>query len=335
MTASLAANMDTAQRRVWVDDSALVGYEATTLPLSPDDDGSLCATLVRRHRATSTRRAILYVHGFVDYFFQTHVADACANAGWDFYALDLRRYGRSLRGDNRPNYTTSLSRYDEELSLAIDIVRREEGHDTLVLLGHSTGGLITSWYMHRGERRNEVQALVLNSPFFDFAIPSSRKLTLEIATFLGAIMPAVSDPKAISRWYGESLLQEHHGEWTYDLRWKPLLGFPAYFGWVRAIRKVQAQLARGLSIDAPVLLMHAGSSMFAKGEWKDAYLANDIVLNIEHMKARGPGLGRDVTLQAFNDGIHDLFLSRKTVRDDVIRSMLTWLETRFGAAAHV
>ena len=335
MTASLAASTDTAQRRVWSNDSALVGYEATTLPLAPDDDGPLCATLVRRHRTQQTRRAVLYVHGFVDYFFQTHVADAFANAGWDFYALDLRRYGRSLRGGNRPNYTTSLSHYDEELSLAIDIVRREEGHDTLVLLGHSTGGLITSWYMHRGELRNDVQALVLNSPFFDFAIPSSRRLTLKIATLLGAIMPSVSDPNAISRWYGESLLKEHHGEWTYDLRWKPLLGFPAYFGWVRAIRKVQSRLAKGLSIASPVLLLHAGSSMFAKSEWKDAYLANDIVLDVAHMKARGPGLGRDVTLQEFQGGVHDLFLSRKAVRDDVIRSMLTWLESRFGAAPHV
>ncbi len=335
MTVPAAASADTAQSRVWVSDSALVGYEATTLPLAPDDDGPLCATLVRRHRTTPTRRAVLYVHGFVDYFFQTHVADAFVSAGWDFYALDLRRYGRSLRGGNRPNYTTGLSHYDEELSLAIDIVRREEGHDTLVLLGHSTGGLITSWYMHRGELRNDVQALVLNSPFFDFAIPSSRRLMLAIGTFLGAIMPSVSDPKAISRWYGDSLLKEHHGEWTYDLRWKPLLGFPAYFGWVRAIRKVQTRLAKGLSITSPVLLLHAGSSMFAKGEWNDAYLANDIVLDVEHMKARGPGIGRDVTLQGFPGGMHDLFLSRKAVRDDVIRSMLTWLESRFGAAPHV
>jgi len=335
VTVPLAASPDTAQSRVWVNDSALDGYEATPLPLAPDDDGPLCATLVRRHRTKPTRRAVLYVHGFVDYFFQTHVADAFAQAGWDFYALDLRRYGRSLRGGNRPNYTTSLSHYDEEISLAIDIVRREEGHDTLVLLGHSTGGLITSWYMQRGELRNDVQALVLNSPFFDFAIPSSRKLTLEIGTLLGAIMPSMADPKGIPSWYGDSLLKEHRGEWTYDLRWKPRLGFPVYFGWVRAIRKVQARLAKGFSIASPVLLLHAGSSIFAAGEWNDAYLTSDIVLNVEHMKSRGPGLGRDVTLQGFPDGIHDLFLSRTAVRDDVIRSMLTWLESRFGAATHV
>jgi len=335
VTVSPATLLDLAQTRVWSDDSALPGYEATTLPLAPDDDGPLCATLVRRHRTETTRRAVLYVHGFVDYFFQTHVADAFAKAGWDFYALDLRRYGRSLRGGNRPNYTTNLSHYDEELSLAIDIVRREEEHDTLVLLGHSTGGLITSWYMHRGALRNDVQGLVLNSPFFDFAIPASRRIKLKVATLLGSIIPSASDPKAVSRWYGDSLFKEHHGEWTYDLRWKPLLGFPAYFGWVRAVRKVQVRLAKGLSIASPVLLLHAGSSLLAEDEWKDAYLANDIVLDVEHMKGRGPGIGRDVTLQNFPDGVHDLFLSRRSVRDDVLHSTLTWLESRFGVAANV
>ncbi len=324
--------------RVWSDDSALSGYEATTLPLASEDDGVLCATLVRKQRAasamTTPRCAVLYVHGFIDYFFHPHVADAFAAAGWDFYALDLRRYGRSLRPDNRPNYCTDLAQYDEEISAAIEIVRREEGHDTLVLLGHSTGGLITSWYMHRGSRRSDVQALVLNSPFLDFAIPASRRLTLKVATLLGAVLPAQSDPKAISRWYGESLLAEHHGEWTYDLRWKPLLGFPAYFGWVRAIRAAQASVANGLSIGCPVLLLHAGSSLFATGPWNEAYLANDIVLNVDHMKTFGPRLGADVTLQGFPGGIHDLFLSRTPVRETVLQSTLTWLADRFGETSH-
>jgi len=44
------------------------------------------ATLVRRRATAPTRRAVLYVHGFNDYFFQTHLADFYIDHGFDFYA---------------------------------------------------------------------------------------------------------------------------------------------------------------------------------------------------------------------------------------------------------
>ena len=51
------------------------GCEAVELPLSRDSEGEVVAPLVSRRRAEPTRRAVLYVHGFVAYFFQTHLAD--------------------------------------------------------------------------------------------------------------------------------------------------------------------------------------------------------------------------------------------------------------------
>ncbi len=316
--------------REWLADVALERFEATTIALPPEDDGLLVATLVRRVREQPSRKAILYVHGFIDYFFQSHVADAFAAQGWDFYALDLRRYGRSLRPRNRPNYCANLAEYDTEIGAAIRIVRVEEGHDTLVMLGHSTGALIVSWFQHRHAESEsvsagDVQALILNSPFFDFAVPVPRRYLLPIVKALGAVMPKAFDPNAISAYYGQSLLWEHHGEWSYDQRWKPLKGFPPYCGWVRAIRLTQARVARGLRITCPVLLQHAGRSMVPSGGWKDAYLSADIVLDIAHMRAIGPSLGADVTLQQVDDGIHDLYLSREPVRTGAIENAITWL----------
>ncbi len=317
--------------REWISDVALDGFEMTTLPLTPDDDGVLVATLVRHVRTRSTRRAVLYVHGFVDYFFQSHVAAAFAARGWDFYALDLRRYGRSLRADNRPNYCTNLAQYDTELAQALDIIRREDGHDTVALFGHSTGGLIASWYVHRHGEKSGVNALLLNSPFFEFAVPTPRRYLLPLVTALGAVFPTIADPQAVSARYGETLLAQYHGEWTYDVRWKPLNGFPAYFGWMRAIRRVQAQVARGLRVSCPVLLQHAGRSMYSGAAWEETYQSADIVLNIDHMTSRGPRLGKDVTLQAFADGIHDLFLSREPVRTRAIDAAIAWLESRIAS----
>ena len=281
--------------RVWSADGALEGFEATTIVLPKEDDGELVATLVRG--ACTSRRAVLYVHGFIDYFFQSHVADAFAEHGWDFYALDLRRYGRSLRPGNRPNYCADLREYDGELDRAIDIVRNEEGHETIVLLGHSTGGLIASWHQHRKRSSpHAAEGLILNSPFFDFAVPAPRRYLLPIISAIGAVLPKLFDPNAISSYYGQSLLWEHHGEWSYDQRWKPVRGFPAYFGWVHAIRVVQAAVARGLNIACPVLLQHASQSMTPRGGWSDAYKSSDIVLDVAHMRALGPTLGANVTM---------------------------------------
>ena len=86
--------------------------------------------------------------------------------GFDFYAIDLRKYGRSLRSHQTPNYITDLADYDEELDEAVRIIRAE-GHDVVVLLGHSTGGLIAPLWANRRRGRQLIDAIVLNSPFFD------------------------------------------------------------------------------------------------------------------------------------------------------------------------
>ena len=54
----------------WRADS-LPGYSQRSLRMHADYAGAVTATLVRHHReAMPTRRALLYVHGYNDYFFQ-------------------------------------------------------------------------------------------------------------------------------------------------------------------------------------------------------------------------------------------------------------------------
>src|SRR3954469_24601000 len=112
-------------------------YTVTRLPLDDAHGGEVVATLVSR-RVPDSGRAVLYVHGFVDYFFQTHLADFYIERGFDFFALDLRKYGRSLRPHQTPNMIHSLTDYYPELDEAVRIIR--EDHDVLLVNGHSTGG---------------------------------------------------------------------------------------------------------------------------------------------------------------------------------------------------
>ncbi len=318
--------------RVWTPDGVLPECERTTIELPAEDDGALVATVVRKRGTGQSGKALLYVHGFVDYCFHEHVANALVAAGWDFYALELRRYGRSLRAGNRPNYCTSLAQYDAEITAAIAIVVDEDHHTTVALYGHSTGGLIASLYADVGTRRADLSAVVLNSPFFGFKVSPFEGAKVRIAAALGRVLPWLSDPKAISPRYGESLHVTARGEWNFDLRWKPIAGFPAYYGWVRAIKLGHNRVQRGLSVQCPVLVLHSDQSGGGR-VWKDSFHSCDIVLDVAHMRRFSGGLGADVHREEVPGAVHDVMLSRAAVRERALGSMLNWLQRLPSPAA--
>jgi alpha-beta hydrolase superfamily lysophospholipase len=103
----------------------------------------------------------------LDYFFQTHLADFYCERGLDFDALDLRKYGRSLRDHQTPNFVTSLATYSAGVDEAVRLIRTVDGHDSLLVNGHSTGGLITALWAHHRRGNGVVDGLFLNSPFLD------------------------------------------------------------------------------------------------------------------------------------------------------------------------
>ncbi|HEU4426615.1 MAG TPA: alpha/beta hydrolase [Pilimelia sp.] len=301
-------------------------YERQTLDLGRDDEGPVVATLIRRQAGTTTRRAVLYVHGFIDYFFQTHLADFFVERGWDFYAIDLRKYGRSLLPHQSPNFCRDITDYYPELDEAARIIREEHGHDTLLVNGHSTGGLITSLWAHDRRDAGVVDGLFLNSPFFDFnASWLMRRPVAAAVANVGRARPYRIVPLGVSQVYGQSIHAEHKGEWSYDLAWKPIAGFPVRAGWLAAIRRAQRRLRLGLEIPVPILVT-CSSRSFRGSRWSDAARAADAVLDVEHMVRWAPGLGRHVTIARVADGLHDLALSSAPVRESLFAEVDLWVK---------
>ena len=87
------------------------GYQCRTLQLANDYEGEVVTTLVRKPPLPETDRALLYVHGYNDYFFQKELGDSLNAHGYNFYALDLRKYGRSLRPHQDAFFCKDLSEY--------------------------------------------------------------------------------------------------------------------------------------------------------------------------------------------------------------------------------
>lgn len=303
----------------WAADVELSGYEAREFAL-PDEptyaqepEGSLVATLVRRNPPTR-RQAVLYVHGWSDYFFQTHLADAMDDLGFDFYALELRRYGRSLRPQQLAGYIADLTDYYTELDLAVQELR-DAGHEKIVLMGHSTGGLVTSLYA--SERPGTFAALVLNAPWLELQGNAVvRPATQPVVAAARAVAPTTALKLPDSGFYRRSISKADGGEWEYNLNLKGDPAFAVRVGWLAAILEGHAKVAAGLDIDCPVLVVIADRSDFRR-TWDDALKLADIVLDVERIAVRAPKLGRHVTIAKFVDGMHDLVLSGPQVRAKV------------------
>lgn len=297
-------------------------WMARTLEVT-DDSGPGVATLVHRTDAGTRPRAMVYLHGFVDYFFQEQHAQRWIDHGYDVYALDMRDYGRSIRPGRTPNWITDLRDYDLELDAALAFVRAQ-GHETVVLNGHSTGGLIGVLYAH--DHPGAVDALVLNSPWLDLnASWFDRVITTRVVDRIGVTHPR-QQVSSVAEPYGRSLHSGSGGEWDFDLAWKPHAGFPALAGWARAIRRGHARVAKGLAIVVPVLVATSGRSGHRKKPTEHELASTDVVLDVTQMWKRAPLLGPRVRVLRVPGGRHDLTLSSKPVRERYEALLFGWLE---------
>jgi alpha-beta hydrolase superfamily lysophospholipase len=255
------------------------------------------------------------------------VAEHFAANGYDFYAVDLRAYGRSLQPGQLPNFVTDLGHHFEELDAAARIIHDEDGHSRLTVMGHSTGGLISIMWAHERRDDNVLDALVLNSPWLDLAESwFLRTIGTRVVDVLGRVSPTAVVQKSMESVYGLSLHRDNNGEWEFDTAWKPVDGFPVRAGWLRTIRRQQAKLHRGLDVRVPVLLMHASRSLLKSKVWGAEAMRADTVLDVTHMVKWAPKIGPHVTVVSIEGGMHDLFLSAAAVRERAFKETVDWLE---------
>ena len=303
-------------------------------------------------------RAVLYLHGRNDYFFQTHLADAFLQAGYEFYALDLRTCGRAGIGHPSPHDVRDLRIHDEEISEALRIIRSEHGHSAVVLNGHSTGGLqAVIW---AADHPGTVEALVLNSPWLQLnasglirsygsayvdvlsrrsperiidnpaEAKARKRLAAEAASAPGPDGAEAGGSEPVEAdLYVRVLHRRWGGEWDWDLRLKPSPAFPVRAGFLAGIRRLQREVRHGLGIEAPVLVCCSTTSSSPEASPEEA-LHSDIVLSVEQIIERAAFLGTDVTVRQIPGGVHDLALSPSPAREEYLATVTGWLDEHLG-----
>ncbi|MFC8796185.1 alpha/beta hydrolase [Promicromonospora sp. NPDC057138] len=279
----------------------------------------------RRGDAPDVGVDVLYVHGWLDYFFQTHLADFWESLGVRFYALDLRRYGRSLREGQTPGYVRGLTIYDEDIEAALDAMghgRADQPERKLVLMGHSTGGLTVSLWTARNQER--VAGLVLNSPWLEFQPREAVRKLMEPGIRVQSVLVPRSQLVNLDRGlYARSISSRFDGEWDYDTTWRPDAGWRPTPAWLAAIFRGQDEVARGLRIDLPVLVLLSARSTLPT-RWSEEMKSSDSVLDVIGIARRVPDIGALVTLARIDGGLHDVTLSAKPARDQVWRQTRRW-----------
>jgi len=319
----------TTPETTWEPDVLGKPYVAETLTLADDHEGEVVATLVHRpgRKPKGSRkkltRAVLHVHGFADYFFQTGYAEWWAERGYDFYALDLRKYGRSLLSHQTPNYVGDLKEHFDEIEEAWHRIVARDGHSEVILSAHSTGGLIVGLWANAFQPE-QLTGMVLNSPWTD--LPGSTALRLASTPVLnqvGVRQPMREIKRHVTGFYARSLHREHEGEWDFDLLLKPIQSFTIYAGWLRAIRNGHAELHRGLDVRVPILVLSSGRSS-TPAEMNDEVHGTDIVLDVNQIRQWATSFGPHVTYVAVEGARHDVVLSLPGPREQVFQEIETW-----------
>ncbi len=315
---------------VWEPDTEALGeaFEVFTVRQPDDYSGPVECSVVRRVEPDSARcsRGVLYVHGYNDYFLQAELADSVAAWGMEFYAVDLRKYGRSLIEGNRRFELRDISEYYADIDTALALMRRAGVRD-VVLMGHSTGGLVVSSYVADTAPQSgqpHLRGVILNSPFLDWNLGSLEGVVPAVA-WVGSWWKGLNISQGGSTAYAESLLASGRGEWRYRTDWKLPVSPPVEASWIRAIDQAQRKLRRDEPpLHLPVLLMMSARSV--EGDtYTEAHSRADAVLDVTDIDLYGRRLSEQVEVVRIDGGLHDLLLSAPPVRAEAYGVMHRWL----------
>lgn len=330
----------------WNPDPLGEGFENLKIELADDAEGEVWATLVRatvkpvgfwqklfKDPKPLEGVSVLYVHGWSDYFFQKELADYWRERGANFFALDLRKYGRSLGEHQTPGYIEDLATYDEEIGQALQIIRLANPR-FLFLMGHSTGGLTLSLYADR--HPDSFDALILNSPWLELQLSEhGRKFMAPLVELSAALLPHEAAPSIDFGYYtrAQKEVSPEGSPIEINKDWRPENSFPVRAGWLKAIISGHNTVSLGLGIDKPVgVLLSARSALPTR--WSEELKEVDSVLTVNDIAKAALKISSNMTIRRIDGALHDVFLSATAPRRDAYMALDEFVHATLAIQKH-
>ncbi len=233
--------------------------------------------------------------------------------------------------------------YDEEIGEAIEIIREERDDEPLILMGHSTGGLIATLWAHR--HPGVLAGLILNSAWLEMqSMAAWRGAMAPVIGRIASRNPMWEVPSGGAGHYGRSLTGRATSKlpipeglspddpsvagWPIAREWKRPESYPVPASWLEAIMAGHETVEKDVHLECPVLSMVSTSAYFGD-EWNERVFTSDTVLNPVVIAQRSLDLSDLVTIARF-PGKHDLLLSDAPVRERVYATIAGWLEAFVG-----
>ena len=276
--------------------------------------------------------AVLYVHGFTDYFFQTALADFFTERGFAFFALDLRKCGRSRRPGQTPHYVSEPQALRGRRAQPCPgrrppRDRRRPGAAGRPLHRRTRAVAVAGpaerrprWREGCGDQRPGAQQSLPR--------PAGQAVDAELGH------PAVpgdgEDPAVRARSScrprtatAAACTSAPTAAWDYDLEWKPIGGFPITYGWINAIRRGHARLHKGLDVGVPSLLSPLDAQRTCTGVVARGRRARRRARHPPHRPMVRASATRSPRCRS--GARHDVFLSNDEPRDDAYDALDRWL----------
>jgi len=246
---------------------------------------------------------LLVVHGLAEHSGRyANLANYFVPKGYVVYSYDHRGHGKS---EGLPCYVERFADYLNDLKTFVDIVRHEQGHTKMFIIGHSMGGTIAVAYA--AHHQHKLAGLLLSGASLKTS-PTISPALIKMAGILSVLLPkigitildasAISQDKAIVDTYVTDPL-------VYRGRIRARLG-------AELIKAMQGLLSQMPEVNLPILIMHGAADRLSDPEGSQ--------MLFERVGSK------DKTLKLYDGCYHEIFSGPE--REQVFKDVEIWLEAR-------
>ncbi|MFL6245046.1 MAG: alpha/beta hydrolase [Thermoanaerobaculia bacterium] len=263
-------------------------------------------SLAVEHREVASARArLVLVHGYAEHRGRYRaLLDQLTAGGVACHLFDLRGHGES---DGPRGHVDRFDDYLDDLQRVIGTV--PAGNTPLLLLAHSLGSLIALSYVRK--HPHAFDGIAVSSPFLGpaFAVPAARLMLARVASVIAPTLRFDSglSPEWVSR--DPDIVAAYAAD--------PHVFSTTTPRWFVEVSAAQRELIEHANeITTPALFLVAGSDRIA-----DHRIAHQLFARLGTPES-------DKELHAYPDLYHEVFNEIAEGRAEVIRHLLSWIDSR-------